>query len=181
MVGGRDVIGNGSIVADSITQTPRGAAMFADGRTLISDTTSARIIGRDGRIRAVPDFTGLLQKPGAAIPFGNDIVIIDQASASLVRVKADGSIARLSNDQQFRAPTALASLDSKTLVVADPGAATLFLVTVKSDNEVPSVSPLTVNPALVRPSAVAHRGNQVLAVVDDADGAVYEVIQGTGR
>jgi sugar lactone lactonase YvrE len=200
VVGGRDAIGNGSILADSITQTPRGAAVFADGRKLISDTTSARIIGRDGRIRAVADPTGLLQKPGAAIAFGDDIVIIDQASASLVRIRADGSISRLSSDTQFRAPTGIASLDNQTLVVADPGAGALFLVTTKAPStngtstkdagtndtttngaELATVSPLTVAPALIRPIAVAHRGNQTLAVVDDADGAIYEVIGGSGR
>ncbi len=181
VVGGRDAIGNGSIMADSITQTPRGAAVFADGRTLISDTTSARIIGRDGRIRAVADPSGLLQEPGAAIAFGADIVIIDHASASLVRVKADGSLARVSTDQQFRAPTGIASLDNQTLVVADPGAGTLFLVNVNSDSQLALATPITVSPAFVRPTAVAHRGNQVLAVVDDADGAIYELFQGTRR
>jgi hypothetical protein len=181
VVGGRDALGNGSILTDSITQTPRAAAVFADGRKLISDTTSARIIGRDGRIRAVPDPTGLLRKPGAAIPFGVDIVVIDQATSSLVRVKADGSIQRLSSDQQFRAPTGIAALNDSTLIIADPGAGSLFLATVNANTEMATVSPLTVSPALKRPSGVAHRGNQVLAIIDDADGAIYEISQGTAR
>jgi hypothetical protein len=179
VVGGRDAVGNGSIATDAITQTPRGVAVFADGRKLISDATSVRIIGRDGRIRALPDPTGLLQKPGAATPFGNDVVVIDQASAALVRIKADGTMALLSNDKQFRAPTSVTRFDDKTLVVADPGAGTLFSVAVNGDSA--SVSPLDVNPPLLRPTAVAHRGDQVLAVVDDADGAIYEVTKGTSR
>jgi hypothetical protein len=179
VVGGRDTVGNGSIATDAVTQTPRGVAVFADGRKLISDATSVRIIGRDGRIRALPDPTGLLQKPGAAAPFGNDVVVIDQASAALVRIKADGTMAQLSNDKQFRAPTSVTRFDDKTLVVADPGAGMLFSVEVNGDSA--SVSPLDVNPPLLRPTAVAHRGDQVLAVVDDADGAIYEVTEGTRR
>jgi hypothetical protein len=179
VVGGRDTVGNGSIATDAITQTPRGATVFADGRKLISDASSVRIIGRDGRIRALLDPTGLLQKPGAATPFGNDIVVIDQASAALVRIKADGTVTQLSNDDQFRSPSSVTQFDDKTLVVADPGAGTLFIVAVNGDSA--GVSPFDVNPPLLRPTAVTHRGDQVLAVVDDADGAIYEVTKGTSR
>jgi hypothetical protein len=179
VVGGRDNVGNGSIATDAITQTPRGIAAFADGRKLISDNNSARIIGRDGRIRAIADPSGLLQKPGAATPLGNDIVVIDQASASIVRIKADGTANVLTNDQQFRVPTSITRLDDKTLIVADPGAGMLFVVATSGDRAV--VTPMDVNPPLLRPTAVTHRGDQVLAVVDDADGAIYEVKQGMSR
>ncbi len=175
LAGGPDFLGNGGPASNALLRRPTSVVRVGTA-LVIADAGSLRLMRADGRIEAVTldDLPEGMRIDHVAAIGGRDVLLADEATAVMVRVRNIGSdsttVERVTSGG-IVTPVALAGDGSGGALIADPGTGVVWRWT-------PGAAPVRIVESLLSPSAVVALPGGGALVTDRGSGVVLRVEAG---